>query len=174
MKKKNVKVVLLLLVILGAIIATIYLINKDEDPYFTEVRVSDVDFRNTKILDLNKNELSAFYEDIINYLNKEKYNYYKVITFKKVIEDDNKYIYFSLNNEFETLIECKYDPSNNKFYWSGDTLDTSQTTHYTKKTYLEIMNPKKYKKEKELDEMEKAKPDDNDQATMDPKDGVSE
>ena len=163
MRTNDKKALIIILILFAIIIGVVCFSNRKYDPYFTKVDVSKVKFENTKILKLNKKQKEKFYNSIIDYLNRKKYNYYNKIVFKKTINKGSYYILFYLNNDYKTLIECKYN--NLSFYWMGDSLSPDVKSKRTKVTYLKIMNPKKYKEQKQeesdIDKSDQGMPDAN-------------
>ncbi len=149
------KSLLAVLFILGVIVAAFIISNMNNDPYFKKVSINDVSFENSKVLKMDKKRKEKLYSNIIDYLNSRKYNYYRTITFKEVDTVGEIYIYFYLDNEFRTLIECEYNEDVLSCKWMGDNISYDIKSKVTNKTYLQIMNPKKYKKEeKEQDEID--------------------
>lgn len=159
------KSLLAVLFILGVIVAAFIISNMNNDPYFKKVSINDISFENSKVLKMDKKRKEKLYSNIIDYLNSKKYNNYRTITFKEVDTVGEIYIYFYLDNEFRTLIECVYNEDVLNCKWMGDNLSDDTKSKVTNKTYLQIMNPKKYEKNKELneylDEAEKRPSDDS-------------
>ena len=175
--KKKFKVVMVLLAILGIIILLVYVGNKNTDPYFTKKDLSEISFKKVKLIkDLSTEEKNTLYKDILSELNKRKFYYYHTVTFKKIIYDDNMYIYFYIDDDYNSLFECLHTSSNTIGYL-GDELNPAYESQETGRTYLEIMNPKQFAEEKQIEkENEEAKttPDGTEGVRIDPKDGVSE
>ena len=101
------------------------------------------------------------------YLEKNKYSDVDTVKFynRTFKEDNYVYFYCLLDDEFKTLLECKYDKSEEKFLnyfeWVGDKYDDSTEAPASKITYLEIVDKESYESKKFDEEIENREPDEN-------------
>lgn len=101
------------------------------------------------------------------YLEKNKYSDVDTVKFynRTFKEDNYVYFYCLLDDEFKTLLECKYDKSEEKFLnyfeWVGDKYDDSTEAPASKIPYLEIVDKESYESKKFDEEIENREPDEN-------------
>lgn len=135
--------------ILG-ILFIIFLVIKDKQ---RKIYKFDVKIKNEEIIDLTKKERKECIKQLIKYLNSEKYYICNSIVFYENTFDNKnnaKYFYVLVKGNDKSLIEItKEDSDEYNFEYIGNELTPHSVSSKTGVSYLQIVNPKKYKKEQE-------------------------
>ena len=165
--KKNEKVALLILLVMLVLISC-FLFYVKKNTKIDDVKQSDVKMVNTDIILLSDNEKNKCIQKLIKYLNKKAYYKCSSIEFYNNTFDESsnsKYFYALVIGSDESLIEItNLGNSKFKFEYIGNQITQDNQSSVTGVTYLQIVDPDEYNKEKKLEEMrkdaEKALPDD--------------
>lgn len=147
-KNKNYIIAFIILIIIssGAIIVS-QIINKAG----ANIKIKD---KSQYLSEFNEEDQKALKDTIRKYLAEKKFGEYSTVKFiKKVEVNSNKYYYFSIDDETKILFELSYNNNKIIINYMGNSVSDDTKSENTGYTYLQIMNPKKYKKEQELNEI---------------------
>lgn len=185
MKEKEIKISIILLIVLAVIIGLAFLIS-NKDATKPDIKLKGVEIKNKNILLISDKEKKVMIKGLINYLNREKYYECKQIVFYNNTYDkqsNKKYFYALIKGADNSLVEIT-NMGNYKFEYSYITnqANVDEKSEVTGVTYLQIVNPKEYEKQKKAEEdqkeLDKSSSESNSEDTRgfvaDPNDVVSE
>ena len=155
MKFRDARVAVVLLIFFSVIIFLVFFVENDRN----KIKEYKVKFENENRLLLSDKNKEIMKEDLINHLNKEYYYKCKKIVFYNNTYDkknNKKYFYALVIGQDKSLIEIT-NLGNSKFKYSyiGNEVTEDAKSKVTGVTYLQIVDPKKYQNQKELEEIDK-------------------
>ena len=154
MKKKDTKIAVILLIVLAVIVGLVFWVSyKDNEK--EDIKLKKVVVKNKNILAISNKEKKAMINGLIDYLNKEKYYECSKIIFYNNTYDkssNKKYFYALIIGADKSLVEITNMGSYKfKYSYIANQANENEQSEVTGVTYLQIVNPKKYEKEKKIE-----------------------
>lgn len=153
MNKKEIKATIILVIIFVIIAIILFRLNDKKD----YINKKNVRIKNEEIILLSNNEKDKCIEGLIKYLNDEYYYICNSIEFFNNTFDEStneKYFYALAIGQDESLIEItNLGNGNFKYEYIGNQLTPDSISSVTGVSYQQIVNPEKYKRQLELEEI---------------------
>ena len=168
MNKKETIAAIILLVLFSILGIFLFSTKKSVKKESTDIKQENVKIVNEEILMISDKEKKDCISKLIKYINKQYYYNCSEIDFYNNTFDESsnsKYFYALVIGSDESLIEItNLGNSKFKFEYIGNQITQDNQSSVTGVTYLQIVDPDEYNKEKKLEEMrkdaEKELPDD--------------
>ena len=153
MNKKEIKATIVLILIFIIIGIILFKLNDNEN----YIKEKNVKIENDSILSLSNSEKKKSIDDLIKYLNDKSYYICNKIEFYNNTFDEStneKYFYALAIGQDESLVEItNLGNGNFKYEYIGNQLTPDSISSVTGVSYQQIVNPEKYKRQLELDEI---------------------
>lgn len=153
MNKKEIKATIILIIIFVIIAIILFRLNDNED----YINKKNVRIKNEDILLLSNSEKEKCIDGLIKYLNDEYYYICNSVEFYNNTFDEStneKYFYALAIGQDESLIEItNLGNGNFKYEYIGNQLTPDSISSVTGVSYQQIVNPEKYKRQLELEEI---------------------
>lgn len=169
MNKAEKRITIIMIVFLIVITSLLLLTKKETKDDNNTIELKNIEIENKDILLLSDNEKEKCIESLIKYLNKQAYyECYKISFYNNTYDTstNDKYFYALVFGKDKSLIEITNLGSNQfEYSYIGNELTKDANSEVTGVSYLQIVAPDEYNKEKELEQIREegitALPDDS-------------
>lgn len=163
MKKSDIKLAIFLITVFIIVCTILFFVQKDK----YDIKLKKIKIENESILTISEDEIKKMEQGLVDYMNDEGFVICNKIKFyNNNFSSDSRYIYALVIGNDKSLIEItNKDNGNFGYYYVGNNVNKEAKSPKTGVSYLQIIEPKEYEKNKNLEnlrkEMEHALPDDD-------------